>query len=94
MMLHEKKLSTAKDSKNQLDKHNDEVAKAQEQLAGASGDDIKLVTLFIRKNRSGRMGKVPLLFKKNFCRFDTLSEEAEKKYNELESEVVNYLPTE
>jgi len=94
MMLHEKKLSTSKDSKNQLDKHNDDVTKAQEQIAGASGDDIKLVTLFIRKNRSGRMGKVPLLFKKNFCRFDTLSEEAERKYNELESEVVNYLPTE
>ena len=94
MMLHEKKLSTAgKDTKNQLDKHNDEVAKAQEQIAG-NGDDIKLVTLFIRKNRSGRMGKVPLLFKKNFCRFDTLSEEAEKQYNALESESINYLPTE
>ena len=94
MMLHEKKLSTAKDSKNQLDKHNDEVAKAQEQIAGASGEDIKLVTLFIRKNRSGRMGRVPLLFKKNFCRFDTLSEEAERKYDELENESINYLPTE
>ncbi len=94
MMLHEKKLSTTKDSKNQLDKHNDEVAKAQEQIAGASGEDIKLVTLFIRKNRSGRMGRVPLLFKKNFCRFDTLSEEAERKYDELENESINYLPTE
>jgi hypothetical protein len=40
------------------------------------------------------MGKVPLLFKKNFCRFDTLSEEAEKQYNALESESINYLPTE
>ena len=94
MMLHEKKLTSGKDSKNQLDKHNEEVLKAQENATGASTDDIKLVDLFIRKNRSGRMGRVPLLFKKNFCRFDTLSEEAERRYNELESESVNYLPSE
>ena len=94
MMLHEKKLTTGKDSKNQLDKHNEEVLKAQENATGASSDDIKLVDLFIRKNRSGRMGRVPLLFKKNFCRFDTLSEEAERRYNELESESINYLPSE
>ena len=94
MMLHEKKFSTGGKDKNQLDKHNDEVLKAQEQATGASSDDIKLVDLFIRKNRSGRMGRVPLLFKKNFCRFDTLSEEAERRYNELESESINYLPSE
>ena len=94
MMLHEKKLTTGKDSKNQLDKHNEEVLKAQENATGASSDDIKLVDLFIRKNRSGSMGRVPLLFKKNFCRFDTLSEEAERRYNELESESINYLPSE
>lgn len=93
MMLHEKKFSTGSTSKNQLDKHNEEVQKQQEIVAGA-GDDVKLVDLFIRKNRSGRMGKVPLLFKKNFCRFDSLSQEAEKRYNELESESINYLPSE
>lgn len=93
MMLHEKKFSTGATSKNQLDKHNEEVQKQQEIVAGA-GDDVKLVDLFIRKNRSGRMGKVPLLFKKNFCRFDSLSQEAEKRYNELESESINYLPSE
>ena len=94
MMLHEKKFSTSGKDKNQLDKHNEEVLKAQEQATGASSDDIKLVDLFIRKNRSGRMGRVPLLSKKNFCRFDTLSEEAERRYNELESESINYLPSE
>ena len=94
MMLHEKKLSTSSKDKNQIDKHNEEVLKAQENATGASTDDIKLVDLFIRKNRSGRMGRVPLLFKKNFCRFDTLSEEAERRYNELESESINYLPSE
>ena len=94
MMLHEKKFNTGSNSKNQLDKHNEEVLKAQENVTGATGDDIKLVDLFIRKNRSGRMGRVPLLFKKNFCRFDTLSEEAERRYNELESESINYLPSE
>lgn len=93
LMLQEKKLSDIKETKNELDKHNEEVKKAQEQVAGANGEDVKLVNLFIRKNRSGRMGKVPLLFKKNFCRFDTLSEEAEKRFDELENESVSYLPT-
>ena len=92
MMLHEKKFSTGT-TKNKFDQHNEEVAKAQEQIAGA-GDDIKLVDLFIRKNRSGRMGTVHLLFKKNFCRFDALSQEAERRYEELESESINYLPSE
>ncbi len=94
LMLHEKKLSTAgpKANKNQLDKHNEEVARAQEQAVGAN-DDVKLVDLFIRKNRSGRMGTVHLLFKKDFCRFDSLSEEAERAYQELENEAINYLPT-
>ena len=94
LMLHEKKLKTGeKETKDQVQKHNEEVAEAQEQVAGANGEDIKLVDLFIRKNRSGRMGKVPLLFKKNFCRFDPLSEEAEKKYHQLDEESINYLPT-
>ena len=96
LMLHEKKFSTGggKDSKNTLAQHNAEVLKAEENATGASSDDVKLVDLFIRKNRSGKMGRVPLLFRKNFCKFDTLSEEAEKKYNELEAESINYLPSE
>ena len=93
MMLHEKKLSTGAKA-NKLDQHNEEVAKAQEMIAGASSDDVKLVDLFIRKNRSGRMGVVHLLFKKNFCRFDALSQEAERRYEELENESINYLPSE
>ena len=93
MMLHEKKFSTGAKA-NKLDQHNEEVAKAQEQIAGASSDDVKLVDLFIRKNRSGRMGVVHLLFKKNFCRFDALSQEAERRYEELENESINYLPSE
>ena len=93
LMLHEKKLGDVNDTKNQLDKHNEEVARAQQAVASAVGEDIKLVDLFVRKNRSGRMGKVPLLFKKNFCRFDSLSEEAQKKYQELDNESVNYLHT-
>lgn len=94
LMLHEKKISTGdKESINELQKHNDEVVKEEEKVAGANGEDIKLVDLFVRKNRSGRMGKVPLLFMKNFCRFDSLSVKAEKRYDEIESESINYLPT-
>jgi len=93
MMLHEKKFSTST-KKNELEKHNEEVARAQQEQIAGTGDEIKLVDLFIRKNRSGRMGKVPLLFKKNFCRFDSLSQEAERKYEELDNESINYLPSE
>lgn len=92
LMLQEKKFNETVDPKNQIEKHNAEVAEAQEKAAGAGGD-IKLVNLFIRKNRSGKMGTVPLLFNKNFCRFDSLSEEGERKYQELENESINYLPT-
>ena len=95
MMLHEKKFTTGKEtSKNVIAQHNAEVLKAEENATGANSDDLKLVDLFIRKNRSGKMGRVPLLFRKNRCKFSTLSEEAERKYNELESESINYLPSE
>ena len=92
LMLQEKKLTDIGDSKNQLDKHNHQVEEAAQKVAGAGGE-IKLVNLFVRKNRSGRTGTVPLLFKRNYCRFDSLSEEAERKFEEIESESVNYLPT-
>ena len=93
LMLHEKSISTLENSNNQIEKHNGEVIKEQQKAAGATNNDIKLVDLLVRKNRSGRQGKVPLLFMKNFCRFDSLSEEANQKYEELDKESIDYLGT-
>lgn len=91
LMLQEKKFLEPSNTKNKLEQHNQKVEEAAKEAVG-SDENIKLVNLFVRKNRSGRMGTVPLLFKKNYCRFDTLSLEAEKKYQQLEDESVNYLP--
>ena len=93
LMLQETKLNEAENNpKNQLDKHNQEVEKAKEQAAKASGD-CKLATLFVRKNRSGKQGQVHLLFKKDCCRFDSLSEEANRQVEDLDKERIGYLPT-
>ena len=93
MMLHESKIDEAgKDGKQSLwDKQNKEIAEAKNKVANANGQDTKLVTILIRKNRSGRMGNVPLLFRKDYCRFDSLSEEAETQINAIENERVNYM---
>ena len=91
MMLQETKVTTG-EGQNQLDKHNNEVEQAKQKVVNADGKDIKLVTLYVRKNRSGRTGDVPLLFKRSFCRFDSLSEEATRKVDDLNSERTSYLP--
>lgn len=96
LMLQETKLDdSAEDSKNQIDKHNNAVEQAKQKIAEeeSKGDkkDIKLVTLFVRKNRSGKQGNVPLIFKKDFCRFDPFGEYATNQIEALNSERVGYL---
>ena len=56
----------------------------------AKGEETKLVTILVRKNRSGRQGRVPLLFRKDYCRFDSLSEEADKQLEAIEAERVSF----
>lgn len=92
LMLHETKLvdESAKQPKNVIDKQNQAVEQAKQQVVGKPKNDIKLVTLYVRKNRSGSPGEVPLLFKREYCKFDSLSEEAERQINALESEKINY----
>lgn len=91
LMLHETKLvdENTKSPKNVLNKQNQAVEQAKQQVVKAN-NDLKLVTLYVRKNRSGSPGEVQLLFKREYCKFDSLSEEAERQISALESEKISY----
>lgn len=89
MMLQETKVVT---NGNALDEHNNQVEQEKNKAAGADGKDTKLVTLFVRKNRSGRTGDVQLMFNRNVCKFDSLSQEANQRVENLNSERTTYLP--
>lgn len=94
LMLHETKVEEEQKNgkkENVFEKQDRKVAEAQNKVARANGDDKKLVTILVRKNRSGRQGRVPLLFRKDYCRFDSLSNEANSEIEAIEQERVNYL---
>ena len=95
LMLHETKIEDTQEQNgkkpNVFEKQDQAVKKAQEKIANAT-DDAKIVTILVRKNRSGKQGRVPLLFRKDFCRFDSLSDEATTQYEQLEAERVSYIP--
>ena len=92
MMLHESKLDDSGDSKKSIfEKQDEAVQKAQQEIAQKEGGpDTKIVNLLIVKNRSGKLGRVPLLFRKDFCKFDSPSRESDEQIRQLESERVNY----
>ena len=94
LMLHETKLEDAAEQNgkkpNVFEKQDQAVREAQAKVVKAN-DDTKLVTILVRKNRSGKQGRVPLLFRKDYCRFDSLSEEADRQISALEAERVNYM---
>ncbi|MCQ2801260.1 MAG: replicative DNA helicase [Bacilli bacterium] len=96
LMLYEPKSSSENPQnndgkpKNVFQKQDEKVNEAQKKVAGA-GPDSKLVTLFVRKNRSGKQGKVQFLFRKDYCRFDTLSLEADEQVEKLDEERVQYM---
>lgn len=92
LMLHETKLDQDNSSKpkNVFEKQDQAVKEAQQKVINKNGEETKLVTILVRKNRSGRMGRVPLLFRKDYCRFDSLSEEADRQLEALEAERVNF----
>ena len=94
LMLHENKLgeSTTSDSKKSIfEKQDAQVQQKQQEIAQKDGGpDTKIVNLLIVKNRSGRTGTVPLLFRKDYCKFDSPSRESEEQIRALESERVNY----
>lgn len=94
MMLHETKIEEATSdnkSKTIFEKQDAAVNASQQQIAQKEGgNDTKLVNVIIAKNRSGQTGKVPLLFRRNYCKFDAFSKEGNDKILALDSERVSY----
>lgn len=92
MMIHEHKLTDESSGKPSIfEKQDKAVNEAQQQIIKKEGgQDTKLVTVAIVKNRSGRTGNVELLFRKNYCKFDSPSKEADEQIAALEKERINY----
>ncbi len=92
LMLHENKLGeSTSTNKSIFEKQDEKVQQAQQEIAQKDGGpDTKIVNVLVVKNRSGKCGKVPLLFRKDYCKFDSPSRESEEQIRALESERVNY----
>ena len=97
MLLHQPKVTSddeetqPKKNVNIYDKSAREVDAAQDKVAKKEGgQSTSIVNVIIAKNRSGKQGKVPLLFSKDYCRFDSPSDESEEQLIALENERVNY----
>ena len=93
LMLHENKLGepSADGKKSIFEKQDALINQKQQEIATKDGGpDTKIVNLLIVKNRSGKTGRVPLLFRKDYCKFDSPSRESEEQIRQIESERVNY----
>lgn len=94
MLLHEPKIvadEEKSEKKSIFDKSAEKVNAAQDQVAKKEGGpSTTIVNVIIAKNRSGKTGKVPLLFSKDYCRFDSPSSESESEIAALESERISY----
>lgn len=93
MLLHETKIEEASDEKNKsiFDKQDQAVNQSQQKIAQKEGgSDTKLVNVIIAKNRSGQPGKVPLLFRRSYCKFDAFSKEGNEQILALDNERVSY----
>ena len=60
-------------------KRQKEEREKEQALTQEMGENAELVEIIIAKNRNGKTGSVPLLFFKNFGRFDNPSEDYEKR---------------
>ena len=94
MMLHESKVGETNGqdkTKNVFEQQNAAVQQAQQEIAKKEGGpDVKILNIIIVKNRQGKVGRVPLLFRKDYCKFDSPSKASEEQIVQLESERVNY----
>lgn len=55
------------------------------------GANAKFINIIIAKNRAGQQGRVPLLFRRDYVKFDTPSTEGEEKLAQIENARVEYL---
>lgn len=94
LLLHETKLDQTDDSgKNSIfEKQDRAVNQAEQSIAKkeAGNSDAKLVNIIIAKNRSGQQGRVTLLFRRQYCKFDALSKEGNAQIQSLEAERLTY----
>lgn len=94
MLLAQSKIEEAGEnsSKNVFEKHNEEVTKQQNDIAQKEGGpDTVMVNVIIAKNRSGKTGKVPLLFRRAYCKFNEPSKEGTEAIKSLDNERVSYI---
>lgn len=87
LLLHEPKISNDKNSKDIFEKNAKEVDALQDSVAKKDGGkNASIVNVSIAKHRNGKCGNVPLLFRKNVCKFDSPSKEAEEELDNLNNE--------
>lgn len=99
MLLHEPKITAAAESKDSpqgkksiFETSAANADKAQLQIAkNDGGPDASIVNVIIAKNRSGKQGRVPLLFRKSYCKFDSPSSESEEQLVAIDNERVRFL---
>ena len=91
LMLHEIKPSN-KNSKNVLEKNNEEVDRVQDELAKKEGgENTSLINVNLAKNRAGKTNNhIPLLFSKNYCKFSNPSSESEEEIASLNKARIKY----
>lgn len=80
MLLHQPKVVTENKSDDPNEKKEQQVKK----------DEAAIVNVIIAKNRSGKQGKVPLLFCKNICRFSNPSLQTQEAVNSINENRINY----
>ncbi len=67
-------------------KKGEDVSRKEEELLQGISEALDLVELRVAKNRNGRIGNINLLFFTSYGRFETPSEDFEKKLNEIRYE--------
>lgn len=92
LFISQNKSEQEPDNKNVLEKNNNKASELQNSVAKkeTKNDDAVFVDLIVAKNRSGKTGKVPLIFCKNICKFSTPTKDAEQTYNNIEEEKIRY----
>lgn len=73
------------DEINQLNSELDTVAQKE------GGPNAKIINVIVAKNRAGQQGRVPLLFRKDFVKFDNPSTESEESLANIEMAHIEYL---
>ena len=74
--------NVSQDDKKRLKEEREKEAALTKEL----GDNAELVEVIVAKNRNGKTGTVPLLFFKNFGRFDNPSQDYENRLKQIRQE--------